>query len=276
VRRWFAGAPAGWAAAVAVAVAACGSFGSEGSAPSAEAGVVIGAGGDATIPEDAGADAGPTCLDALPDLALVEPAQGGTFAFEGPVATLTFAARVDGGPGGSVVRVAKAVTMPPDATFARVIADVELDYVWDSNAASWSDDAYVGVVGLLAGTVFGDDPQASLTISQGRVAPHIFPRGTNDGGQRVGTAAYIGNSNPRVALSLLIDYADAGVRASGTGPGVVAFRSEAPGDVGVRPADGAVHVYVGGGAGGATAPAITMRVHRLCVVFGTGTPGAAP
>jgi hypothetical protein len=250
---------------------ACGSFGADAAPSTGDAGEA-GSGPDPTAPDAASApdaaasDAG--CIDVLGD------GVGLTTAYEidgkitaTPLETVTFDSRPPGG-GNQEVRAHRALTMPAGATVVRLDADVEVSYpAWDGGSTTWSTDAYFPVMGILAGTQYGKDPQASLTIGQsGGGAINMFPTGSSAKQHPSTSTVSFEASGKRVTFSLWIDYGVArGLHATGSSL-AVPFTTDLPGDVGQRPS-GAFLVYVGGGAGGAIQPPVKLVFHKLCVAF---------
>jgi hypothetical protein len=180
--------------------------------------------------------------------------------------TLTFLSRPPGGLS-QEVRAHRAITMPSGAQVVRLEADVEVSYPpWDGDSATWSGDAYFPVIGILAGTQYGKDPQANLTIGQsGGGVINMFANGTNAGTSASNQLVSFGASGKRVTLSLLIDYGVPGLHATVSSAGLP-FGTDLLGDVGQRPS-GMFAIYVGGGAGGAVQPPVKLVFHKLCVAF---------
>jgi hypothetical protein len=277
VRRLLTSLPALTAAAL--AGVACGSFGSDSATTTAEAGggeagPSIGSDGGAT---DAAADAddgGARCTDLLEQgqgLAARDQS-GGSVTLAATQTVVRFLAKSpDAGVAYPVVRADRTITMPSTATLLRLDADVEIVAEgWNGTAATWSGDAYLGVLGVLAGTSYGTNPQASISLgSAGATQLNVFPDGTDtQATQRTAPGGTIPLAGGRMLVSFVLDYGalTMSARAIGTVAGR-AFLATSAGPLGLRPQLGDFTVYVGGGAGGAAAPTITLTFTKLCVAF---------
>jgi hypothetical protein len=254
---------------VAALGAACASFGADAVPAAGDAGGGLtdsAAAPDAAAPDAASSDAG--CIDMLGDGIGLTPMNqiDGTITETPPRETVTFVSRPPAGLN-QEVRAHRAVTMPPGATVVRLDADVEVAYPpWDGGSTTWSGDAYFTVMGILAGTQYGTDPQASLTIGQtGGGDINLFPNGSWASTHTSKPTISFGLSGGRATFSLLIDYGAPGLHAKGIWLGLP-FDADLPGDVG-KPPSGPFAIYVGGGAGGAIQPSVKLTFHKLCVAF---------